>query len=88
MWCQPLPQSGDRARQELFLPLSPHVAHQRSCRIPMGYDVRCCPRGHVGWNVPSLDQQEPHHFDVFARLRTGLGWIVGSALPSHLPPDL
>jgi hypothetical protein len=43
-----------------------------------------------GWclNLPPLDQQVPHHFHVYARLHTGLDWIIGIALPSLLPSDL
>jgi hypothetical protein len=31
--------------------------------------------------------EEPHHFDVYARLHTDLDWLTGVALPSLLPPD-
>jgi hypothetical protein len=57
MWCQPLPKSEDRDGQKLFLPLSNRPAHLRSCRIPVCYSLRSCPREHAGWNVPPFDQQ-------------------------------
>lgn len=56
-WCQPLPKSEDRDGQKLFLPLSNRPARLRSCRIPVCYSLRSCPREHAGWNVPPLDQQ-------------------------------
>jgi hypothetical protein len=43
----------------------------------------------VDWNVSPSGQREPHHFViVYARLHTGLAWIIGIALPRLLPPDL
>jgi len=63
----------------------------RRARVPAEYqhviEIRSCPREDSDWNFPPLDQRQPHHFDVFAHLRTGLGWITGVALPSLLPPD-
>jgi len=56
-WCQPLLSLINKDRQKLFLSPSSRPAHQRSCQIPVCYDLRCCPREHLGWNVPSVDQQ-------------------------------
>jgi hypothetical protein len=35
--------------------------------------------------VLPLDQQGPHHFDVSAHLQTGIGRIIGLALPRPSP---
>ena len=74
--------------QKLFL--SPWVspACQCSFRIPAGYLPRWCPQNDADWTIAQSDQQEPHHFVVYAHLHTGLGWISGIALPSLLPSDL
>jgi hypothetical protein len=78
----------DRVGQPLFLAPHGHTACQGCSATPAGTSHGFCPRGDGVCILPSLDHQQPHHFHVFARLRTGLGWIVGVALPSLLPPDL
>src|SRR5689334_24055642 len=78
----------ERVGQPLFLAPHGHTACQGCFTIPAGKSHGCCPRGDSVCILPPLDHQQPHHFHVFARLRTGLGWITGVALPSLLPPDL
>jgi hypothetical protein len=39
-------------------------------------------------SCPRWSSKSPTTLNVFAHLRTGLGWIIGIALPSHLPSDV
>src|SRR5215831_16407379 len=87
-WCQLLPNTGDSVGQPLFLAPQGHTACQGCSTIPAGKRHGSCPRRDGVCILPPLDHQQPHHFHVFARVRTGLGWITGVTLPSLLPPDL
>ena len=80
MWCQPLSKTGDRDGQKPFLPPSNRPAPQRSCHIPECYDLRWCPRGDAGWNVPRWTNRSPT--TLTCSLVCERAWAGSPGLPS------
>jgi hypothetical protein len=84
-WCQQLTKFYDKLGQLPFLP--PGISPTISAFLPNSKRLSnpVYPKGHLDWNVPFVDQQEPHHFERVCVCAYGPGLLHWDCPPQASP---